>query len=126
MNIEVYAKPMFRLYITETLTESLMACGSLHYSPECKDAVRLGGFVFGWDAQFKAMKSLKDSDKWEPCITSDGRTLDICLKLMENPPLMPTAKLHEMNSFAALVRKALVDGQAKLAEFSYKIEAIPY
>jgi hypothetical protein len=117
VNIEIRAIPSYKLDITETLVDSLMLCCSMHYSPECIVAGKVGGFIFGWN---NAIKAGNQCD-FDPCITATSRQLDIALKIMENPPLMPTERLHELLRFGQLIRHAFSASAERLGSITITV-----
>jgi hypothetical protein len=49
MKVFVRGAPHFELELTDDQLRVLTRCAESHYSAECKNAAKRGGFIFGWN-----------------------------------------------------------------------------
>lgn len=80
MKIEMTASPVFRFALNDKQLEVLIKCSSHHYDMVCKDASKVGGFIYGWKNSMDFHKDLGDG--YLPCKAS-WRDLDCCMKILE-------------------------------------------
>ena len=84
MKIQIVAAPKFLLPLTLSQVDLLMKLGLMHYDHTCNAAVRVGGFIYGWNN--RVTFSAEEAEHPSPCV-ANFRELDLCLKIMEFPPL---------------------------------------
>ena len=83
MKFTIHASPQFDLDITSDQLTMLAELAALHYDAACKSAAEVGGFIYGWIIE---RRWVGRSDPTDMSMTATWRQLDLCLKIMENPP----------------------------------------
>ena len=110
MDIEVRYKPYFQLQMSVVLIDRLMKLADAHYDGRCRQAGRVGGFIYGWNnhATFAPEESAVE-------VSANPDELDTCMKICELArTLLAPADLLLVNDFRKAVGVAMV--QAKVWE----------
>lgn len=81
MKFEIAGRPEFWFNLTDEQLYVLQTLSSVHYDGVCKQAAKLGGFIYGWT---NARAFTKDAN-----LKASWRELDTCCKILEGigPPL---------------------------------------
>jgi hypothetical protein len=86
MKVSITGIPHFNLIFKKSTINVLMELSACHYDGTCKDAGKIGGFVYGWNNYFMNSVPCLDNkqENHEQEITGiTYRQLDICLKICE-------------------------------------------
>lgn len=81
MKIEITAVPKFHLSLSYPDATFLSELAAMHYDATCKNAGRLGGFLYGWINHLTLADACEAADT---TVDATWRELDICLKILEN------------------------------------------
>lgn len=79
MKITVKGEPIFYLEIDMATVDLLLETSRSHYDANCRQAGRIGGFIYGWNNRFP----LSDEPPATAEVRASGRDLDITLKIFE-------------------------------------------
>lgn len=110
MEIEVYAVPHWNIQFTKAHINVLMELANHHYDGVCRDAARVGGFIYGWNnhIQFYELPSP---------VSANSRQVDICLKILED-----SSHLHHGIERSLANEMRIVLHKAIRAKNSFKLE----
>ncbi len=101
MKATVYAQPRYRIYLSKEELHTILACSGIHYDSVCRDASKVGGFLYGWANWID--ESAPD-DMYYLC---DTREMQTCLKILEMPPNGYALVAHRLTkSFRACINVA--------------------
>ena len=91
MNIEICASPVFWVPLNLRQANILAFLSSHHYDGVCKDASRVGGFVYGW-INHLSFNDGKSTDGEPVKVRGEFRQLDTCMKILEGRMMLKTGK----------------------------------
>ena len=112
MRATFIASPRFNLWVTPQELETLVFCSTSHYDGVCKDASKVGGFLYGWTNMAPEDKT---ADIWVSCT---GHELQTCMKILESPPNGYTLLAHRMSkTFRACIDTSL----RELSQLSWEV-----
>lgn len=119
MKIEIIGRPEFWFALTDAQMAVLELLSSVHYDGVCKDATKVGGFIYGWK---NARASVEATT-----VRASFREIDTCLKILE-VLMHPPAALQEAQQIVGhkLVRsfrEALTAANTASQSWSLEIEA---
>ena len=101
MKASIIALPEFQLSLTKPLLDVLCKCATMHYDRTCKDSIKQGGLLFGWNNEL---------DFGSNC-TATLRELDLTTKICEVQAYTASTLSDEekqlLNSYLELVDKTI-------------------
>lgn len=79
--ISIGCTQRFDIIATSQMVGLLMKLGEMHYDGVCKESVRVGGFIYGWNNYVSWVGA---EPNHPACLTN--RELQTCLKILEYSP----------------------------------------
>lgn len=107
MRIDITGQPMFWFNLTEAEVELIMTTSDAHYDVTCKEASRVGGFIYGWSNQLKSNPN--------SLVCGSFRNVDTVLKILEMVRYAAPDRYTESCKLSHSLRNALLESN-KLAK----------
>ena len=77
MKATIYASPRYALTLSAKELKVLTDCSGMHYDSTCRNASRLGGFIYAANNMASPVSV---------SVTLNDRELQTCIKILEMPP----------------------------------------
>lgn len=115
ITVEIRTVPRFHFLLDLDTVDAAMALARTHYDLACKQAGRIGGFLYGWANICTANNAASGDPDWDGPMTCEAtpRDLDLFLKICEPTrvavlsKLITPAQAVALDALCAVILRAL-------------------